>query len=244
MNTTALVFGFIFSLFVLSSSAFGQEKEPTDGKIEIDYRPESIAPYKERRQNWGFVFGVAAEQILPTKFRSKIDTNPYSALFADSPMNAGQLELGLKYNFMLGSLGASVIYGNGGAQTGKINDGRTLNLTKKAIQLTYTMDNLFNTPFVAPYGGAQFVTWDWVEYSSNPGIKESGSTQVTGGITAGLLFQLDWLVPDEALLARDSSGIENTFLDLFVTQYNASEGTTDQNFQTDLNYGVGLKVEY
>jgi hypothetical protein len=235
---------FIFCICALSSFAFGQEEEATDGKIEIDYPVETEASYKERRQNWGFIFGVAAEQILPTKFRSKIDTNPYSTLFADSPMNAGQLELGLKYNFMLGSIGASVLYGNGGAQNGKINDGRSLNLTKKAVQLTYTMDNLFDTPYAAPYGGAQVVTWDWVEYSNNPGIKESGSTQVTGGITVGMLFQLDWLVPNEALEARNSSGVENTFLDVFVTQYNASDGKADQNFQTGLNYGVGLKVEY
>jgi hypothetical protein len=234
----------LLALFCFASSLFASEEDPNDGKIEIVYPAEKLAPYKLRRADWGFLFGLSGEQIVPTKFRSRIDNSSYAELFGTSPMQAGQLELGLKYNFMLGSLGASVLYGNGGVHDGRIGDGRTLNVTKKGLHLTYTMDNLFNEPYVAPYGGVQFASWEWTEFADTALTKETGSTSLTGGLTVGVLLQIDWLMPGEALNARNSSGIENTFLDLYVSQYNASEAKEDQNLQTDMNYGFGLKVEY
>jgi hypothetical protein len=71
----------------------------------------------------------------------------------------------------------------------------------------------------------------------------SGKTAVTTGYSLGALLLLDWLDPAAALNAVNS-GIENTYIDLYLAQLNTSNSEADPRLETAFNLGVGLKVEY
>jgi hypothetical protein len=74
----------------------------------------------------------------------------------------------------------------------------------------------------------------------------------------GLLFQLDWLenfMDDTARVERlRSSALENTFLDVYATEYLASSNALDASAQTgtegdpnlhsSFELGIGLKLEF
>lgn len=213
-----------------------------NGKIEVQYEAESLAPYKKRRQTWAPVFGVNAGMILPTKYFSEIDGSSYSDMFGSKSIPLIQLQLGGQYNFALGSLGIMLEGGYGQVSGSGIGEDRTLTLTKKAASLTYTMNMLWNEPYFAPYVSAELLNFDYREEGTT--LSASGSTSFTTAFTIGALIQLNWIDPDSALEARNSSGLNNIFLDVFATQYNTSNSTTDANFQSDLNWGAGLKMEF
>jgi hypothetical protein len=118
-----------------------------------------------------------------------------------------------------------------------------LNISKKGIGAHLTLDNLFPEPYVAPFAEAQYVSFDWQESQPND-LKVSGSTAYSSAFRFGLSLQLNWLDPKSALAAQESSGMENAFIDVFVSQYSASTAAEDPNFQTGMNYGGGLRLEF
>jgi len=241
----------LFCLFLMAEDSFAEAlpDTPSDGKIEIDYPADRLMPYRNRRSTWGVNFGIQMDQMLPDSYRSPIDDEPYKNLFGSSTINLVQGQVGMKYNFSLGSLGANLLLAAGEVQDNRIgNDTQTdtdadLQLTKMGLSFSYVMDNLFPEPYVAPYIEGQVFKMDWLEKSKG-GPSKSGVTGVSSALTIGVLIQLNWLDSDGAFLAQESSGLQNTYLDLFVSQYNSSGEGGDPNFQTDFNYGGGLRFEF
>jgi hypothetical protein len=241
----AVLLAFCLLLFARESLADESGLVPKDGKVEIVYPVEKTASYRERRRNWSTIFAINVDQILPDKFRSQVNDDSYQDMFGDSTIDLIQAELGMKYNFPLGAIGAGLIVG-----TGQISDSHGLqdvqdhlSLFKKGATLSFVMDNLFPEPYIAPYVEGQIYSFDWKEKRTT-GESKSGSTEFGSAITIGMLIQLNWLDKDSALQAQDSIGLENAYLDLFVTQYNTSEDEKDPNFQTGMNYGAGIRLEF
>ena len=239
-----------FSLLLMARQGFAQELGFSDGKVDVVYPAEKSAPYKLRRGAWSNVLGFNFESITPDKYISPLETltpdgtNSYKSLFGTSPIQMFNLELGRKYNFALGSLGLSAVAGGGGVIDGRSADNRRLALVKKGVSANLTLDTLFNEPYVAPYASVHVFSFDWSETAEISQERKSGSTAVTTGLVAGALIQLNWIDGDGALAAQDSFGLENTYLDLFVSQYNTSDSKKDPNFKTGTNYGAGLKMEF
>jgi hypothetical protein len=225
--------------------------DPNDGTIEVRYDAEAIAPYRERRSNWSGLFGINLIRMKPSKYRSRLqgDTSSYGAMFGDSAaLNLVQLTIGPKYNFSAGSFSAELLVG-AGAVAGKLNDqthafngeSRNLDLQKYGLQFGLLFDNIFPDPYVAPYLSGQVFGFSYKERAT--GVETSGKTAPTSGYTFGALLLLDWLDPDAALRAQNS-GIENTYLDIFLTQLNTSTSDADPRLETSFDIGFGLKVEY
>jgi hypothetical protein len=212
------------------------------GKIEIQYEAEAMAPYRQRRGTWSPIFGINASMIQPKKYFSEIDGDPYDAMFGSQAIPMVQAQFGAQYNFTLGSLGFLVEGGYGQVSGSNSGTSRSLSLMKKGASLTYTMNTLWPEPYLAPYISGELLNFDYREEGATD--SKSGSTAFTSALTVGLLIQLNWLDPDSALDARNSSGLNNIFLDVFASQYNTSNSSTDANFQSDLNWGAGLKFEF
>ncbi|MEZ0390810.1 MAG: hypothetical protein ACAH59_01250 [Pseudobdellovibrionaceae bacterium] len=257
LSSLVLTVLLVFCLFLLARESFAAEEVdvedvPKDGKIEIVYPAEQTAAYKERRGPWSPFFSIGVDQVLPESFRSKLTDDNYETLFGNSPVPMFQAELGTKYNFGLGSIGLFLIYGHG-----VVEDGRSGGETKTVHELTldkfgggavYIMDNLFSEPYVAPYIEGQLLKFGWEEKRHIPNGEVEGTTEgetdMSSALVAGLLFQLNWLDPGSAIAAQNSSGLDNAYLDLFVSQYNTSESENDPNFQTGTNFGAGLRLEF
>jgi len=216
-----------------------EEVANPSGKIEIQYEAEALAPYRQRRGKWSTILGLNASMLEPKKYFSQIDGLSFGDIFgSDKPISLGQLQLGTQYNFSLGSIGVSAEAG-----FGQVINGRMLTIIKKGISATYTMNNLWPEPYIAPYLSGEIFSFDYKEDEGSAGTN-SGSTAPGTSFTVGVLFQLNWLDPNSALDARNSSGLNNIFLDVFASQYNTSSSSTDPNFESDLNWGAGLKFEF
>ncbi len=239
----AILLGLCVLLFAREGFAEDSERDWNDGKVEVVYPAQSSLAYRERRGNWSGVLGINIEQIFPDKFRSKITDDSYENLFGKSPVAIAQLEVGAQGNFGFGSLGASVLYGYGGIKDSRSGGDRVLNLTKESVSLQYTINTLFSEPYVAPYLKTEFTRFSWKE--TGFGFKDqSGTTDFSTALTVGLLIQLNALDPQATLEARNNSGLSNTFLDLYLSQYNTSSSETDPNFESTMNVGFGLKLEF
>jgi hypothetical protein len=216
----------------------------SDGQIDVIYAPDILEPYRDRRGPWAFNFGITAEEFHPKDFIAGSDGSTYEAMFGEVPIRLTQGSLGVKYNFFLGSLSVDGIFG-----TGKVYDegsgiGRSLEVTKRGLSFGWTLDSIFSEPYVAPYINAQVFELDFVE--AGFGLeKKSGTTAPTSGVSVGLLFQLNSVDPTEAArVANAEYGLNNTYLDIFATQYNTSTSETDPQFETSMNFGAGLRLEF
>jgi hypothetical protein len=251
-GTVVLMLLLVLCLFLIAEDSFGADVEstPDDGKIEVVYPVDRLVPYRERRTEWAATFSIQVEQIYPDKYVSQADGYSYQDFFGESTLNITQGQVGAKYNFGLGSVGASLLLGAGSVQDGRIANvigvegtDTELQVTKMGGSFNFTMDALFEEPYLAPYVEFQVFKIDWLETAKGFESIE-GSTQVSTGLSAGVLIQLNWLDPATAFEAQNTSGLQNTYLDIFVSQYNGSSSDSDPNFQTDVNYGAGLKFEF
>lgn len=237
-------------LLVLSAFSFAQadqsdieEYTNDSGKVEVQYEAEALAPYRLRRRSWSPIIGINVSALVPKKYFSQIDGNSYQDMFgANTMIPLVQAQLGTQYNFTAGSIGGSLNVGYGSVTGSGIGEQRTLRLIKIGGALTYTMNNIWDEPYVAPYISGEVYTFNYSENGATD--SKSGHTAAGMAFTLGLLFQLNWIDPHSSLDARNSSGINNVFLDLFAQQYNTSSSSSDANFESDLNWGAGLKFEF
>lgn len=244
-----------FSILLIAIDTFAAvsdtEALPNDGKIEVVYPADRLVPYRERRSTWGATFAIQNEQMYPSNFISQYDGFTYEKMFGQSPINITQGQVGVKYNFGAGALTAGLLFGAGSVYDTIIRYEYTpvqdidseLELTKMGASFSYMLDTLFAEPYIVPYIEGQIVRFDWQE--STVGLEaKSGTTDFSTVFTVGALVQLNWLDPASSLEAQKSSGLENTYLDVFASQYQASSGTGDPNFETDFNFGAGLRFEF
>ena len=77
---------------------------------------------------------------------------------------------------------------------------------------------------------------------SDPSSEARGTVQFSMGYIAGLQLQLNFLEPHVAERARITTGLENTYLDIFATYYDARGKLADLG--SDLSWGTGLRLEF
>lgn len=220
------------------------DDEPNDGTVEVIYAPELLAPFSERRGDWSLMAGISVDQFFPDKYRSGIDNLSYEQIFGSDPIKLIQFEMGPKYNTSIGALGANFIAGYGDTSGTLTGQQRQLKMTKIGVSGTYTLDTLFEEPYVAPYISGQVLMFNWEESAPTSGISVSGDTSASFAVTVGALIQLNWIEPVASLQSQNEVGLQNTFLDLFISQYNTSDSATDPNFETAMNFGGGIKLEF
>ncbi len=245
--------GIIF-LTILNSSFASIENSPltgeeeNDGTVEVQYSADTLAPFSQRKSNFSTTFGINVEQVYPEDYISGIDGNKYETLFGTSTIDIVQGRLGLKYNTSAGGIEVGILGGYGEISDGRIavltgtDTDAKLEVTKLGAYGSYVMDSLFSEPYLAPYIEGQLYSYDWLE-SAKSGEEAKGNTAISYGFSIGALFQLNWLDPSNAFIARESFGLNNTYVDLFVSYYTKGDGD-DPDFSSNTNLGFGLKFEF
>ncbi|MFZ4403001.1 MAG: hypothetical protein ACOYOK_02765 [Pseudobdellovibrionaceae bacterium] len=218
------------------------EVERAEGYVEYESAPDASVSYKERRKNHGFVFSFGYDSYFPRNFISLLDNDLYENVYGKNDINFYQLQMGYKYNFMLGSFGVSAIYADGRANAINSIEDRKIIFEKYGIGASYWMDNLFSEPLVVPYGSIQGWVMDVTEKSKVDSF--SGRTKTGLAFTVGALIQLNRLDEESARTAYMMWGLENAYLDIYAVQYENTESSSDPYLESDLNYGVGLKLEF
>lgn len=211
--------------------------------VEVHINQDVLAPYKERREKHGIYFGVQYEPLVLKNYESTLQSGvKYGSLFGDEAISLIRANMNYKYNFEMGSLALGGDVGSGEVKGSKSGSSTTLSVLKYGINMQFTIDNVWPEPYAAPYFGLNLWQMDLSE--KNPTDSYSGVTQIGYNYMLGVLVQLDWLDKDTAKESTFSTGLENTFLDLYITQYAKTESAEDPNTETDLGYGAGVRLEF
>ena len=218
-------------------------REPLSDIVEMHIPIEVNQPYRNHRQDHGFMFGLNYENTQMFNYVSIVDfVTPFSEMFGDIEIPIYNMSLGYKYNFILGSLAANLGLGYGTYTSSDSGILRSLTFMKYSASASYIADTLFSEPYVAPYvtvGVNQFdITESAAEQEFSHGI------QAAYFFTAGALFQLNWLDDEVARKSLVDYGLENTYLDVFVTQFQPSVDPEDPNTETEYTFGAGLRLEF
>ena len=234
---------------VIFFQGFGQnlalaETKGEEHLVEINYPIDTLAPYKNRRRTHGGTFGVHTENYVPRRWESLIDQEYYEDSYGKAPILLTSLEGGYKYNFSLGSLNFMGGLGYGEAQTSYGGGSRKINIVKYYGRGMFALDNILPEPYIVPYIAGS--VWK-MKIKESEDISDFGGT-VTSGIgfdyTFGALFQLNWLDEDFARESLSNSGIQNTFIDVFATQYLKTLNKADPSLASGLTFGLGLRLEF
>ncbi|MNL47867.1 hypothetical protein D3C87_1706770 [compost metagenome] len=104
------------------------------------------------------------------------------------------------------------------------------------------MDMLLDEPYAAPY--VAYSMWKMGISEESPNDKFNATTQIGYSYSVGVLLQLDWIDYEVAKTATFNYGLENTFIDVYATQYAKTQAADDPNTSTDFTYGAGLRMEF
>ena len=228
----------------LSPRAVEAATKDESNLVEINYPIDVQSSYKERRRTHGANFGIHLENYIPGNWSSLVDSGFYNETYGKTPISLTSVEGGYKYNFALGGISLLAGIGNGQASADVFGATRTMSIFKYYARGMYTIDNLFPEPYVVPYvAGA---VWQMKIKETESGSSFGGS--VTSGIgfdySLGVLLQLNALDQEIAQKSLNENGIENTFLDFFVTQYLKTLKASDSNLSSNFIFGLGLRLEF
>lgn len=241
---------FILALLFISQPLFAQLEQVevvSSEPVEVLSASEFDIPYRERRTRWGLEVGFQYEQILPFNYVSGVPgvtVVNYSDFAGTETIPLNQFFLGGKFNTSLGSLAAGIQYGTGNLYLPASNgENTTFDLIKEGLYFGLYLDALFSEPYIAPYGKFELFRLTYTESVDGKGTYD-GTTDLTMGYTLGALFQLNWLDKESARVGLRDSGIQNTYLDIYVSSYMPSINDLDPNFETEFDLGIGLRLEF
>lgn len=204
--------------------------------------------YKERRKRHGFSVGLTTENVYMPDYASIYDGKLYEELWGQEDISMPQLSANYKFNFILGSINIGAAYAQGSILDDRSLDQRTIQLEKKSANFQFLFDNLMSEPYIVPYAGLSVYDFNINEYVKlgTTGVEESHNfeTEYGSAYTVGFLIQLNWLEKESAKNAYFENGLQNTFLDIYWTQYENPNQDPDPNTQSDFNWGAGLRIEF
>lgn len=263
-------------IFLSAGASMSQETANPAGSVEVEVYDDSVpsvdvslekkqdflAPYKQRRNKHGVLFSVGTEKYYPKNFLSLLDNTSIEKILKNEPINLFTIDIGYKYNFVLGSLAFSYTYASGSGTGSFNNETRSISFQRQSLLAGYYADNIFSEPWVVPYasGGLSQFTLDEEEYNPTGTLADdSAVTDPILNFKVGLLFQLNWI---EAGIDSNthvdglrSSGLENTYLDIHVSWFDHLTDTfditnpiqtaeNDPDLKAEAQLGLGLKLEF
>ena len=230
--------------------------QPTlNDEVIVESNQEITATYRERRSALGAIFSINYEPYSPDDYKSLILNKYFDEISDSSSVPLFGAEIGVKYNFALGSIAAIVGYSQG-SFSNKDQNLNQIDMSVMKVDLNYTMDNLTSEPWVAPYiqGGIHQTTWSEESKSGTEVLSESFVTEPNFHLKEGVLFQLNWIenwidstTTEEGLR---TSGLQNTFVDIFYSYYmqpTEVAEVTGAKGEADISsssIGAGLKLEF
>lgn len=226
-----------------AQEASGDEEQETP-LVQVELPQDNLAPYVERRDHSGYYFGITYEALELKNYVSVLNkTNvQYASVFGSNAIALISVAGDYKYNTSLGSFAAGLNFGVGEVASDKSGVDRKLSVTKYGVGFKFTLDTLWPEPYVAPYVGLNL--WQLSLKDTSPTDSFSMTTQMGYNYILGFLFQLDWLDYSAAKTSTFNWGVENTFLDVYATQYAKTSSNEDPDTATDFIYGAGVRIEF
>lgn len=228
------------------------------GVVELEKQEDYSLSYKKRRSQHGALFSVSMEKFYPSDFRSLYNDAYIENIIGDEKIELAGLELGYKHNIGPLSISALGAYSQGSIKGLGSESGREIKINKLGASVNMALDAVFEEPWVVPYAQAGVHQFNLSESKATTADSRSATTGFAVNYKYGLLFQLDWLENAFDKSAKNdrlqSSGLENTYIDVYITEYLASSNADDPsqppteggdpNLLSSGEIGLGLKLEF
>lgn len=213
------------------------------GWVEVRPVEQAYRSYLQRRDSGGWMFAFGIENYRPDSFVSPVDGLTYDEIF-DGEFQLPYLEAGYKKN--LGPLSFGLLLNYAFVHPSGYANGESRDYTweRKAIKLMVIFDGIADEPRLAPYASFGLYQMGLDESLSVTDLTFSGQTQTGSLMTLGLLIQLNWIEPEASRWAWLSAGVENTYLDFFMSQHGPPSGSDDPDTSSKFNWGAGLRIEF
>jgi len=202
-----------------------------------------LIPYRERRPIWGLTASLGFSNYEPTSYDPNFSSATYGQVYSTPTMPLLELQIVVKRNFSLGSVGGEIAIGqyeNGHSDPAIAES--TLSLTPWRVGVAYALDNYSNEPYVVPYVSAGLYSMIYKE--SLGGNSLNGSSQIAPYFNFGAAFSLDWIDRKAARVSYNDSGIESSYLFLEGRTYVKSSNVRDHDFSSPISVGGGVRVEF
>lgn len=237
-----------------------QPREPDQaGVVALEKQEDFSGSYKSRRTTHGALLSVNIEKFYPPDYRSLFNDAYIEEIIKEDRIDLVGIELGYKHN-----IGPVSIAVTGTISQGSINGAvagvkRTLSIDKYGLSANIALDGILEEPWIVPYAQAGAHQFSISEKKLSGATEESmsDSTEVSFNYKYGLLFQIDWIENfiDKSAKTdrRRSSGLENTFIDIYFVEQMASGKAIDRGDLTSVGdpnlfssgeLGVGVKMEF
>lgn len=251
------IYFLLLSTLIIQNTLAQDYSDPVaDDEVIVEKPTDLIGSYRERRNRYGAIFSVNYEKYAPNDYFSIVLNKNFRTISGEDSIPLVNFELGGKFNFPAGAI--SVLAGYGEANYGNdANDLYNIKVAITKISANFSLDSLMSEPWLVPYGQMGVHQIDWLEesYDSLNVIVEQGLvTDWTLNYRVGLLLQLNWLEnmidSNTNINARMSSGLQNTFIDIFYQQYGETSSKSKNQLGeivSDLqsgHFGAGLKLEF
>ncbi len=240
---------YLLSLCFLSV-AFGQTDGENSDFVEEEYvnyktaeAPlDRLASYKERRMGTGGYLTIAYSQFRPLDFNPNYDVNDFDTIYGGDSTQMIEFSMEYKLNFLLGSIGFGLGVGYQ-KLTSDINFVDSyLSVVPIRLEAIYSFDNLFDDPWLVPYGVAGLYTVYYREEQAS--LATTGTTEAAPYFGGGVSFRVDGFMPEESFNAYRENFQENTFVFVEVRKWMASSNFQDPNFETGFQFGAGARFEF
>ncbi len=251
-----VIFIFLFAaLHVQGESAPGNPS----GRVVVEKPEDFSASYRDRRSSQAFLFGLHRENYYPFNYQSQFGNRFVEDMVGLESIKLIGVELGYKRNVSIGSVAGLFDYSMGSANGTATNPDDRLEVSRIALSVNAALDGILGEPYIVPYGQVGVHQYNVTEEQAVSGQIESrsGSSGMAFHYRYGLLFQIDWLEalidPTAKIERLRSSGLENTFIDFYYSEYYPSSGAQDAdklgakgtiNTASSSEIGLGLKLEF
>lgn len=208
-------------------------------QVEPLFGPEST--YQERNPKVTTLWSIQTSNYYPTGYLSPKDGNSYKNLFGPATISMTELSAHLRRKLGAIDFGVGLSYAAGGVSSNLIGDQVGLALEAIGLSGGVWLNGFSQEPLLVPFGQILVNTVAFTEADSSGSIRGQALYQLY--FKAGLQVQLNKLEPDNSDRARQSIGLENTFLDVYAMgPLSKTAGTI--NLTTDFSWGAGISLEF
>ncbi|OQW52453.1 MAG: hypothetical protein A4S09_08855 [Proteobacteria bacterium SG_bin7] len=240
---------YLLSLWFLPL-AFGQTDGENSDFVEeeyINYKTaeaplDRLASYKERRMSTGAYLSIAYSQFRPFDYNPSFAAQDFDTLYGGDSSQMIELSFIYKINFALGSIGLGFGVGYQKLESDLTYADSYLSVAPTRIETIFSFDNLFDNPYIVPYGVAGLYTVYYREEQASSAF--TGTTEAAPYFGGGVSFRIDGFMPEESFNAYRENFQENSFVYLEVRKWIESANIQDPNFATDFQFGGGVRFEF
>ncbi len=202
-----------------------------------------LVPYRERRKKWGVTVSLTYSSYEPVNYEPNFVTADFGDVYSTSDLPMLELAFVIKRNLSFGSLGVELAAG------GYENDSDSVDLGESSLLLlpirvgaNLALDVLGPEPLFVPYVSAgAYLVYYREELAGN---SYNGNTTPALYAHAGVSSSLNWIDQRSARMALEDSGIQTTSIFAEVQKQMASSVASDPDFEGDLSWAAGLRVEF